>query len=175
MLLTIVLLLAALAVLVFALASRKPDSFRVERSTTVNASPELVFALINDFRRFGEWSPWEKLDPRMTRSITGAVNGKGAVYEWSGNAKVGAGRMEITESSPSTRIVMRLNFLKPFKSENITEYSLQPQGGATKVTWAMHGPAPFASKVMQVFMSMDAMVGKDFEEGLANIKRVAEA
>jgi uncharacterized protein YndB with AHSA1/START domain len=175
MLLTIVLLLAALVVLVFALASRKPDSFRVERSTSVNASPERVFALINDFRRFGEWSPWEKLDPAMTKTLTGPESGKGAVYEWSGNGKAGAGRMEIVESVPSSRVSMQLNFLKPFKSQSTADYAIQAQGGTTKVTWAMHGPSPLASKVMQLFMSMDAMIGKDFEEGLANIKRVAEA
>jgi uncharacterized protein YndB with AHSA1/START domain len=175
MLLTIFLLVVALIILVFALASQKPDAFRVERSTTVNASPERVFALINDFRHFGEWSPWEKLDPAMTRTLTGPASGRGAVYEWSGNGKAGAGRMEIVESVPSSRVLMQLNFLKPFKSQSTAEYSIQSLGGTTKVTWAMHGPSPLASKVMQLFMSMDAMIGKDFEAGLANIKRAVEA
>jgi uncharacterized protein YndB with AHSA1/START domain len=175
MLLTIILLIAALIILVLALAQQKPDTFRVERSTTINASPERVFELINDFRHFSEWSPWEKLDPDMTRTLTGPASGTGSVYEWSGNGKAGAGRMEIVESVPSSRVTMRLNFLRPFKSQSTAEYSIQPLSGTTKITWAMHGPSPLVSKVMQVFMSMDTMIGKDFDEGLANIKHVAEA
>lgn len=168
------LVVLVIVIVLSIVASRKPDSFRVERSTTIHATPEKVFGLINDFHNFGLWSPWEKLDPNLSRSITGAPTGKGAVYEWSGNMKAGVGRMEILESTPSSRIVMKLNFIKPFESQSTAEYTLQPAGDSTKVTWAMHGPSPFVSKVMQVFVTMDGMLGPDFEKGLTQMKAVAE-
>ncbi len=155
-------------------AATRPDTFRVERSIMIKAPPEKIFALINDFHNFGVWSPWERLDPNMTRSMTGAPSGKGAVYEWSGNAKAGAGRMEIIESTPFSRIQMRLDFLKPFASTNTAEYTFTPQGDSTRVTWAMYGPSPFISKLMQVFVTMDKMIGGDFENGLAEMKAAAE-
>ncbi len=150
------------------------DAFRVERSITIKAPPEKIFGLINDFHNFGQWSPWEHLDPNMQRSITGPATGKGAVYEWSGNSKAGAGRMEILESTPSSRILIKLDFIKPIAGTNTSEYTITPQSDGTKVTWAMYGPTPFISKVMQVFVTMDKMIGGDFESGLATMKTVAE-
>jgi Polyketide cyclase / dehydrase and lipid transport len=114
------------------------------------------------------------LDPAMKRTYSGAPNGKGAMYAWEGNRKAGAGNMEIAQSSPSSSVTINLNFIKPFEGHNITEFKLTPAGDSTNVTWDMHGPSPFMSKVMQVFMSMDSLVGKDFEAGLANMKRIAE-
>lgn len=149
-------------------------SFRVERSVTIKAPPERIFGLINDFHNFGQWSPWEHLDPDMQRSITGPASGKGAVYEWSGNSKAGAGRMEILESTPSSKILIKLDFIKPIAGTNTSEYTITPQGDSTKVTWAMYGPSPFVSRVMQVFVSMDKLIGGDFESGLATMKTVAE-
>ena len=149
-------------------------SFRVERSVTIKAPPERIFGLINDFHNFGQWSPWEHLDPDMQRSITGAASGKGAVYEWSGNSKAGAGRMEILESTPSSKILIKLDFIKPIAGTNTSEYTITPQGDSTKVTWAMYGPSPFVSKVMQVFVTMDKLIGGDFERGLSTLKTVAE-
>jgi uncharacterized protein YndB with AHSA1/START domain len=166
-------LLAALGVIVV-LAATKPDTFRVERTTSIKAPPEKIFPLVNDFERWPAWSPWEKMDPAMKRSRSGAASGKGSIYDWEGNDKVGKGRMEIVESSPPSKIVIKLDFLKPFEAHNTTEFTLQPKGDKTEVRWVMHGPAPFMSKLMQVFMSMDAMVGKDFETGLANMKAAAE-
>jgi hypothetical protein len=166
----VVVLLAA--ILVF--AATKPDTFRVERATSIKAPPDKIFALIDDFHRWGSWSPWEKLDPAMKRTFGGPPSGKGAVYQWEGNDKVGAGRMEIKESSPSSKVSIGLDFVKPFEAHNIALFTLEPKGDSTNVTWAMYGPAPFISKVMQVFVSMDSMVGKDFETGLANLKAVAE-
>ena len=160
------------AVLVF--AATKPDVFRIERSASVKAPPEKIFALLGDFHNWGGWSPWEKMDPAMKKTHSGAPSGAGAVYAWEGNKKVGEGRMEIVDSSPSSRLVIKLDFLKPFEAHNTTEFTLVPQGDSTKVTWAMYGPAPFMTKLMQVFMSMDRMVGKDFEAGLANMKAMAE-
>jgi uncharacterized protein YndB with AHSA1/START domain len=166
----VVVLLAAL--LVF--AATRPDTFRVQRATTIKAPPAKIFPLIADFRNWGAWSPWEKLDPAMKRTHSGAASGKGAVYEWEGRGKVGAGRMEITESSPPSKVIIKLDFIKPFEGHNITEFTLEGQGDSTNVTWAMHGPNPYIAKVMQIFFSMDSMVGKDFEAGLASMKAVAE-
>ena len=168
----IVVIVLLAAVLVF--ASTKPDTFRVERSTSIKAPPDKIFALINDLHQWGTWSPWEKMDPAMKRTYGGAASGKGAVYEWEGNSKVGIGRMEIADSSPPSKIFIKLDFLKPFEAHNTAEYTLQAQGDTTQVTWAMVGPNPYLAKVMQVFVSMDSMVGKDFETGLANLKAVAE-
>jgi hypothetical protein len=133
-----------------------------------------VHGLIDDFKRWSDWSPWEKIDPALKRTHSGATSGRGAVYEWAGNKDVGSGRMEITDSSPASKVVIKLDFLQPFEAHNITEFTLAPQGGGTQVTWKMHGPAPFVTKLMQVFVSMDKMVGKDFETGLANMKAAAE-
>jgi uncharacterized protein YndB with AHSA1/START domain len=163
-----------LIALVLVLAASRPDAFRVERSISINAAPEKVFGAINDFHRWTAWSPWEKIDPDMKRSYSGAAAGEGAAYAWEGNNKVGQGRMEIAQSSPSSRIVIKLDFLKPFEAHNTAEFTLVPKGGTTVLTWAMYGPQPFVTKVMTLFISMDKMVGKDFEKGLANLKAVAE-
>ena len=174
MLKTIALVIVALIAGVLIFAATKPDSFSVQRSATIKAPPEKIFAVLNDFHRWTEWSPWEKLDPAMKRTLGGAANGKGASYAWEGNSKAGAGRMEIIESVPASKVGIQLDFVKPFEGHNIAEFTLTPQGDATQVNWRMHGPAPFVSKLMQVFVSMDTMIGKDFEEGLANLKAVAE-
>ncbi|HWI10433.1 MAG TPA: SRPBCC family protein [Burkholderiaceae bacterium] len=174
MLKTIAVVVAVLIAGVLIVASMKPDSFSVQRSATIKAPPDKVFAVLNDFHRWTEWSPWEKLDPLMKRTLGGPASGKGATYAWEGNSKAGAGRMEIIESVPARRIGMQLDFIKPFEGHNVAEFTLTPQGDATQVNWQMRGPAPFIAKLMQVFVSMDTMIGKDFEEGLANLKAVAE-
>jgi hypothetical protein len=156
------------------LAATKPDSFEVQRSASMQAPPGKVVALIDDFHNWESWSPWEKLDPGMKKSFSGAGRGKGSVYAWEGNSKVGAGRMEILDAT-ATRVTVKLDFLKPFEAHNLAEFTLAPEGAATQVTWAMHGPSPLASKIMQVFVSMDGLIGKDFAAGLANMKNVAEA
>lgn len=151
-----------------------PGSFRVERSLMVKATPEAIFPLLNDFQQFGRWSPWEKLDPAMERQISTPSAGPGAVYEWRGNSKAGAGRMEILQQDPSKSVRVKLDFLQPFESHNTTDYTLTPVGDSTRVSWAMYGPSTFPSKVMQVFVSMDKMIGGDFDRGLAAIKSIAE-
>jgi len=173
MLKIIVIVVIVLVAAVLAIAMTKPDSFRVERKTSIKSSPDKIFPLIDDFHNWSSWSPWERMDPAMRRTHSGAASGKGAVYEWEGNSKVGQGRMEILEASPA-KVIIKLDFLKPFEGHNIAEFTLQPQSDSTSVTWAMYGPAPFFSKVMQVFMSMDKMIGKDFDSGLANLKAIAE-
>jgi uncharacterized protein YndB with AHSA1/START domain len=159
---------------VLALAATKPDAFRVERTAGIKAPPEKIFALINDLHGWGAWSPYEKKDPAMKRTFSGAASGKGAIYEWDGNKNVGKGRMEITETSPPSRILIKLDFISPFEGHNTAEFTMVPKADGTNVTWAMDGPAPFISKVMQVFLNLDTMIGKDFEEGLANLKTLAE-
>ncbi|MEC5387420.1 SRPBCC family protein [Uliginosibacterium sp. H3] len=166
-------LIAAMA-LVFVLAMTKPDTFRVQRTVRIQAAHDKVFSFINDFHNWGAWSPYEKLDPAMQRIFSGAPSGVGAVYEWSSAGKAGAGRMEITEPAVATRIGIKLDFFKPFEAHNTAEFLVVPQGDATEVTWAMFGPAPFLSKVMQVFFNLDNMIGRDFEVGLQNLKSVAE-
>lgn len=171
---TIVMVLVVLVAGILIFASTKPDTFRVERTTSIKAPAEKIFAVINDFHKWEAWSPWEKLDPEMKRTHSGAPSGKGAVFTWEGNSKVGAGRMEIMESTPSSRIVIKLDFIKPLEAHNTAELTLEPRGNTTVVTWAMYGPAPFISKLVQVFVSMDSMIGKAFETGLATMKTVAE-
>lgn len=160
------------AVLLFALT--KPDSFSVERSATIKAPPEKIYPLISDFHQWPQWSPWEKLDPNMKRSLSGAPQGVGAVYAWTGNDDVGEGRMEITGATPPTQVNIKLDFIKPFASQNTTVFTLTPQGDSTQVKWVMQGPAPYITKLMTVFVSMDKMVGSDFEKGLSNMKAAAE-
>jgi hypothetical protein len=166
-----VLALVVLAVLV--IASTKPNELRVERSARINASPERIFPHINDFNRWVYWSPYESLDPDMRKTMTGAPAGKGAIYEWDGNAKAGKGRMEILDSSPN-RIDIRLDFERPFRGNNTAAFALAPNGATTDVTWSLHGPQPFMSRVMGVFVNMDRLIGRDFERGLQNLKSVAE-
>jgi uncharacterized protein YndB with AHSA1/START domain len=168
----LVLLVAVAAVLIY--AATKPDTFRIQRAMSVNAPPEKVFALINDFRRWTVWSPWEKMDPALQRTYSGTASGQGAVYAWEGNRKVGAGRMEITDAPSPSKVTIKLDFLRPFEAHNVAEFTLEPKGDATTVTWAMHGPNLFVGKVMSIFVDMDRMIGKDFETGLANLKAAAE-
>jgi uncharacterized protein YndB with AHSA1/START domain len=159
---------------VLILAATRPDTFRVQRAASIKAPPEKIFALINDFNRWGAWSPWEKKDPAMKRTFGAKTSGKGAVYAWEGNKDVGQGRMEIAESVPPSKVALNLDFVKPFAAHNLVEFTLEPKGDATNVTWAMQGDTPYFAKIIHVFINMDKMVGKDFETGLANLKANAE-
>ena len=154
-------------------ASRRPDTFRVARTARVNAPAETIIPLINDYRNWTLWSPYEHRDPALKRTFSGAASGRGAVYAWEGNKNVGSGRMEIVDTTPN-KIIIKLDFFKPFKASNVAEFTLEPKGGATEVTWAMHGPVPFIGKIMHLIIDCDKMVGKDFAEGLASMKTAAE-
>ena len=167
-------LIAVVIVAVLGFASTKPDTFRVERSMLIKAPPDKVFALINDFHQWEAWSPWAKRDPAMKASYSGAAAGNGAAYEWSGNREVGAGRMEILDAAAPTKVSIKLDFMQPIEGHNTAEFTLAPHDDSTTVTWAMFGPSPFIAKVMGLFFSMDSMVGKDFEQGLSNLKGMAE-
>jgi len=159
---------------VLAYAATRPDTFRVERSTGIKAQPEKIFAVLNDFKQWGAWSPWEKKDPAMKRSYGASTSGKGATYAWEGNKEVGQGSMEISGTTAPTLVTIQLHFIKPFEGHNQVDFRLEPQGETTKVTWDMRGPAPYITKLMSTFFDMDKMIGKDFEAGLASLKTLAE-
>ncbi|PFH08449.1 polyketide cyclase/dehydrase/lipid transport protein [Collimonas sp. PA-H2] len=171
---TIAIVIVVVLALILGYAAVRPDNFRVQRSATIKAPPEKIFALIDDFHAWGSWSPFEKLDPGMKRTFSGAASGKGAAYAWDSSGKAGAGSMEIQESTPSSRILIKLDFTKPLEGHNTAEFTIDTQGDSSKVTWAMYGPSPYVAKVMGIFFSMDSMIGKDFESGLANLKNAAE-
>ena len=158
-----------------AFASTRPDRFRIERSAEINAPASVVFAKINDFRQWSQWSPYEKLDPGMKKTYTGAAAGPGAVYAWSGNGKAGEGRMTVLESKPGEFVTLKLEFFKPFAATNQAVFRLVPSEGGTRVTWSMEGENSLMGKTISLFMNMDELVGKDFEQGLANLNGVAQA
>ena len=155
-------------------AATRPDNFRIERSVRIEAPPERVYGLIDDLHQFNRWNPFLRKDPAAQGTYSGTPSGKGARYAWQGE-KVGVGQMEIVDTAAPANVTMNLDFIKPFEAHNMADFTLKPEAGATQVTWAMYGPAPFLSKLMQVFVSMDRMVGKDFEDGLSNLKTLAEA
>lgn len=171
-------ILIGLAVAVIALVgiiSIQPDTLVVQRSATIQAPADIVFAKVNDFHQWGTWSPWEKLDPNMKRTFTGANAGLDAMYEWVGNDQVGKGRMTIQESKPNELVRIRLEFLEPWPQTSTTLFTFAPAGEGITATWKMEGKHNFISKAMCLVMDMDKMIGKDFEEGLANMKKGAEA
>ena len=172
--LTVLIVIAVIVIGVLVAASMRPNSFAVQRSAQMRAAPDAIYPLIADFREWPRWSPWEKLDPNMKRTLSGAPSGTGAIYAWEGSGKVGAGRMEIRDVAPPSKVVIQLDFIEPFEGHNVAEFALVPKGEATDVQWTMRGPAPFMTKLMGLFMNMDKMIGRDFERGLANMKAAVE-
>jgi uncharacterized protein YndB with AHSA1/START domain len=175
MLWTILIVVAGAIAAILIFAATKPDVFRVQRSLAIAAPPDKIFPYLSDYQRWPSWSPYEKKDPDMKRTFTGPPTGPGAIYEWDGDKTVGQGRIEITEVSPNARLAFNLDMFRPLESHNKGEFTLEPQGGGTLVTWAMYGPAPYVTKLMQALCLMDRMVGGDFEKGLADLKTIAEA
>ena len=163
----------AVIVVVLLIASTKPSTLHVERSAEISAAPEAIFPLVNDFHQWTRWSPYEERDPDLKRTYSGPESGLGSVYEWDGNSNVGQGRMEILESTPSSRIHIKLDFIRPFEGHNQAQFTFQPVGDKTKVTWTMDGPANFMSKIMGVFLNFDTMIGTDFENGLTKLGAAA--
>ena len=174
MLTTILIILVVIIAAVLIYAATRPDDFVTARTASIKAAPEAIFPLINDFKRWPEWSPYEKLDPEMKRTLSGGESGKGAAYAWEGNARAGKGRMEIVNSVPSSLVSLKLDFEKPFRANNSVDFTLKPASDTTSVTWAMRGSRPFIAKLMGLFMNFDTLIGKDFETGLANLKRATE-
>ena len=158
---------------ILAFAATRPDDFRVQRSASIKAPPEKIFPFINDFKQWGVWSPYEKIDPEMKRTYGAKTAGQGATYAWDGNKNVGSGSMTIVDSS-TQKLIIKLDFLRPFEAHNIAEFTLVPAGDSTNVTWSMHGPVPYFAKIIHLFMNMDRMVGGQFAEGLASLKAAAE-
>jgi uncharacterized protein YndB with AHSA1/START domain len=172
-LILILMVLAIVAVLIFAL--RKPNTFHVERSIDIKATPEKIFSLINDFHQWALWTPYDK-DPSMKKTYGGSASGKGATYAWEGNKEVGQGNITITDTATPNKVVLDLNFIRPFEgAHNLVVFTLDSSGDFTKVMWAMDGESHFMFKVMGLFIDMDNMIGKDFAAGLAKMKIVAES
>lgn len=172
----ITIVLIAVAVLLagaLAYAASKPDTFTVQRSTVIAAPPEQIFPLIDDLRAQSAWSPFEK-DPNMKRTHSGPTRGAGAVYAWDGDRRVGAGQIAITNSTPPSKVVLALQMVRPFKADNIVEFTLDRSGAGTRVTWAMRGRQPFMAKLMGLVMNCDKMIGTQFEEGLGKLKALVE-
>lgn len=173
-LMSVAVLFAVVIAGVLGIATTQPDSFRVERSTRINAPASVIFPFINDLQRWSVWSPYEKIDPALKRTFSGAASGTGAIYDWDGNNEIGAGRMEIVAETPPSQLSIQLDFLRPMEGRNQVEFTLNEAGGSTLVTWSIQGPLPFLSKVMCLFFDMDRMIGKDYEAGLAALKKVSE-
>jgi hypothetical protein len=167
-------LVAVVAVLAIVIALQSPE-YRVTRTTTIAAPAPVVFAQVNDFHNWQSWSPWAKLDPAMTQSFAGAAAGTGAVYSWAGNAEVGEGRMTVIDSRPHDVIRIRLEFFKPFPSTNAAEFTFRPEGDRTAVTWSVVGEKTFVTKGIFMFVDVDKELGKYFEQGLVQMKSIAEA
>ena len=167
--------LVVIVAILLVIIALQPSHYQVERSATISAPASVVFAQVNDFHKWNAWSPWAKLDPAMKQTFEGAPAGAGAVYTWTGNKEVGEGRMTITESHKTDLVKIKLEFLKPFAATSTTEFTFTPQGNQTAVKWKMSGENNFIAKAFHLVMSMDKMIGGDFEKGLAQMKSVAEA
>ncbi len=174
MLLRVFLVFVVLLAAVLIFAATRPDTFTVSRSIIINAPPEKIFALIDDFHNWPRWASQDAEDPTMTRTYSGAENGVGAISDWTSKGSAGRGRMTIVESTPPSAVAVQVDFVKPFPAHNRNQFTLEPAGGATKVTWSMRGTNLYMMKVMSVFVSMDRIAGKHFESGLANLKTAAE-
>jgi len=175
MLKIILIALAVIVVVFVVIVAVQPSDFRITRSATIAAPPEAVFAQVNDLHNWEAWSPWAKLDPAAKSTYEGPAAGVGAAFAWSGNNKIGEGRMTVIESRPDELVRFKLDFLKPFKASNTAEFTFKPEGNQTAVTWSMYGKNNFLSKAVGLFMNCDKMVGGQFEQGLAQMNSVTEA
>jgi uncharacterized protein YndB with AHSA1/START domain len=174
MLKTVGIILVVLLGALLLMASRQPDAFAIERSVVISAPAEVIYPKIADLHQWTSWSPYEKFDPQMKKVHNGTPGATGASYYWSGNSKAGEGTMTVRELMPPSKITMQLDMLKPLEGHNVVEFNLEPTDGGTRVTWAMRGPNSYLSKVVGLFMNMDTMIGKDFEDGLASLKTNVE-
>jgi hypothetical protein len=167
------LILVLIVVVVVAIASQKPDDFVISRSTTIKAKPEVIFSLINDFHEWEKWSPYEALDADLKKTFSGSKKGVGAIYEYDGK-KAGAGKMEITKTSEPNEIVSNLTIIRPMQADNIAKFTLEQKDDSTIVTWSLSGHNKLVNKIADLILNIDKLVGKDFEKGLADLKRVVE-
>jgi len=174
MILKIVVAIVVVVAAVLLIAATKPNTFRIQRSLVIQASPEKIFPLINDLHNWPQWAPQDREDSTMKRTFSGPDSGVGAMSDWSGTGQTGAGRMTITESIPSKSVTVDVDWRRPFAARNINQFTLDSKGTSTMVTWSMHGPNLFMMKLMSLFTNMDRMMGQHFESGLQNLKQVAE-
>ncbi len=173
----LMMILGVIALVIFAVliyAAMQPGSFRVQRSIRINAQAEKIFTHLNDFHLWEAWSPWEKIDPACKRTYGSPDHGVGASYGWEGNKEIGQGRMQIVESIPSSKLLLDIEFIKPFAAKNKIEFTLVADGDSTTVTQAMFGASPYIAKLMCLFFNQDKMIGDKYEEGLASLKAIAE-
>ncbi|HWB58544.1 MAG TPA: SRPBCC family protein [Chthoniobacteraceae bacterium] len=175
MITSILIALAALLLLLFIVVSLRPADFRITRSAVIAAPPAVVFANVNDFHKWEAWSPWAKMDPDSKMEYAGAPAGEGSVYSWSGNSKVGEGRMTLLESQPNEFIKLKLEFFKPFQATHTVEFTFSPVGMQTDVSWSMYGKNNFAAKAVTLVMNCDKMIGGQYEQGLASLNEVSRA
>jgi hypothetical protein len=175
MLLKLLLIAAVVLALLIVFIATRPAAFHVTRSKSIAAPPAAVFPHVNNFHKWTAWSPWEKIDPALQRTYSGAEAGVGAVYAWKGNSQVGQGSMTILESRPNELIKFRLDFVKPFAGTNYADFTFTPTGSGTEVTWTMTGSLNFITKGIGLVMSMDKMIGGPFDEGLNNLRAITEA
>jgi len=175
MLKKLLLAVAALIAILLGVIATRPSTYKVTRTANIAAPPERVFAMLNDYRKWADWSPWAKIDPNMKVTYEGPASGTGASYAWVGNSDVGEGKMATLDSRPNEYLKIKLEFIKPFESNSITEFTLKPEGGGTQVSWDMTGEATFMTKAFTLVASMDSMVGPDFEKGLSRLKELAES
>ena len=174
MILRILLIVAVLIAAVLIFAATKPDAVHISRSVTINAPADKIFSLIDDFHNWPRWAPQDKEDPTIKRSYSGAASGDGAISNWDSTGSAGKGRMIIMESAPPHKVVVKVDFVKPFTAHNVNEFTLEP-GPSTRVTWTMRGSNLYFMKLMGIFVNMDRMMGKHFETGLQNLKAAAES
>ncbi len=172
--LPILLALAIVVILLIVFVAGQPDEFKLVREAKISAPREKIFPHVNDLRAWEAWSPWAKLDPNAKNSFEGPASGVGAAMAWSGNNKIGEGRMTITESLGNELVGFRLDFVRPFKATNTAEFVFRPEGHQTRVTWSMAGKSNFFFKIFGLLMNCEQLAGKDFERGLANLKAVVE-
>ena len=171
---TVLLVILGLVALVLLAAAFRPVRFRYERHALIDAPPAVVFAHVNELRKWQAWSPWEKMDPAMKRTLAGPAAGVGSIYEWDGNRQIGAGRMTIVESRPDEAVGLKLEFFRPFACTNRGDLTFAAEGRSTYVTWSMTGENTFMGRLVGLFINMDKMCGGQFEEGLANLRKLAE-
>jgi uncharacterized protein YndB with AHSA1/START domain len=174
-----VLIIIAIFVLVLTtgvlgLAATKPDTLQIQRDTLINAPAQVIFALVSDFHHWVSWAPQDRTDPTMKRSYNGAASGIGAISRWDSTGAAGKGQMEITQVAPPNKIIIHVDFVKPFEAHNVNEFTFEPAGNETKVTWVMHGTNVYMTKIMGLFINMDRMIGKHYEDGLRDLRTAAE-
>ena len=175
MFMKVLVVVAVVVVVLIVVVAMQPAEYRVTRFARMAAPPAAVFAEVNDFHRWGAWSPWAKIDPAMKQTYEAAPAGAGAVYTWSGNREVGEGRMTIVESRPNELIRVKLDFVKPLAGTSTAEFTFVPQGDQTAVTWSMAGDKSFVAKAIHLVLSMERMIGDQFDKGLAAMKSIVEA